>query len=136
MASIKKLSPPRPLIRRISSHTATQEEVNAGGPVVVVPPRMLVQRSASNYAGFAASIETARTELQSINLEDEGLASPQASTPATPGSPVTPQDTPSADTFAFAFDIDGVLIRGGRPIPEAIEAMKMLNGENEYGIRV
>jgi len=41
-----------------------------------------------------------------------------------------------ADDFAFAFDIDGVLIRGGRPIPEAIEAMKVLNGENEFGIKV
>jgi ribonucleotide monophosphatase NagD (HAD superfamily) len=28
------------------------------------------------------------------------------------------------------------LIRGGRPIPEAIEAMKVLNGENEYGMKV
>ena len=45
-------------------------------------------------------------------------------------------DIPTADSFAFAFDIDGVLIRGGRPIPEAIEAMKVLNGENEYGMKV
>ncbi|KAJ6005001.1 hypothetical protein N7540_012800 [Penicillium herquei] len=38
--------------------------------------------------------------------------------------------------FALAFDIDGVLMRGGKPIPEAIEAMKYINGENPYGIRV
>jgi len=43
---------------------------------------------------------------------------------------------PSADSFAFAFDIDGVLIRGGRPIPEAMEAMRILNGENEYGVKM
>jgi hypothetical protein len=28
------------------------------------------------------------------------------------------------------------LVRGGRAIPEAIQAMKVLNGENEYGIQV
>jgi ribonucleotide monophosphatase NagD (HAD superfamily) len=42
----------------------------------------------------------------------------------------------SPGKFAFAFDIDGVLLRGGKVIPEAIEAMKMLNGDNEYGIKV
>jgi hypothetical protein len=55
---------------------------------------------------------------------------------ATPGTPATPPETSVTDKYAYAFDIDGVLIRGGRPIPEAIEAMKMLNGENEYGIKV
>ena len=40
------------------------------------------------------------------------------------------------DKYAYAFDIDGVLIRGGKPIPEAIETMKVLNGENQYGIKV
>ena len=41
-----------------------------------------------------------------------------------------------ADTFVFVFDIDGVLVRGGKPIPEAIEAMQVLNGKNKYGISV
>jgi hypothetical protein len=31
---------------------------------------------------------------------------------------------------------DGVLIRGGKVLPEAVEAMKLLNGENEFGIKV
>ncbi|KAK3682892.1 HAD-like domain-containing protein [Podospora appendiculata] len=64
---------------------------------------------------------------------------------SSPGSPVSPATDPTTpviadpdvvDNFAFAFDIDGVLIRGGKPIPEAIEAMKVLNGENEYGIKI
>lgn len=64
-------------------------------------------------------------------------ATPEESGPTTPITPVTPLDgLPSADTFAFAFDIDGVLVRGGQAIPEAIEAMKMLNGENKYGVKV
>lgn len=55
----------------------------------------------------------------------------------TPPSPLSPPiDKPVADSFVFAFDIDGVLVRGGRAIPEAIQAMKVLNGENEYGIQV
>ncbi|KAK7429655.1 hypothetical protein QQZ08_003850 [Neonectria magnoliae] len=53
---------------------------------------------------------------------------------ASPISP--PTDQLVADEFVFAFDIDGVLVRGGRAIPEAIEAMKVLNGENEFGIKV
>ncbi len=51
-------------------------------------------------------------------------------------TPITPAETTVTDSYAFAFDIDGVLIRGGKVIPEAVEAMKVLNGENEYGIEV
>jgi len=118
--------------------TATKEEVGKG-PVVVVPERLLqVQRSQSYHGGggFAASMSSAREELNNLDLEEDALISPSTSTPMSPASPKTPEDTPSADSFAFAFDIDGVLIRGGRPIPEAIEAMRMLNGENEYNVKV
>lgn len=52
-------------------------------------------------------------------------------------TPISPIDSSAvADSFVFAFDIDGVLVRGGRPIPEAIEAMKVLDGENEYGMKM
>lgn len=52
-------------------------------------------------------------------------------------TPISPLDSSViADSFVFAFDIDGVLVRGGRPIPEAIEAMKVLDGENEYGMKM
>lgn len=98
---------------------------------------MAANRSQSHHGSFAASLSQARSELLAKNLVDETASSPAISSPATPQTPATPtEDAESADTFAFAFDIDGVLIRGGRPIPEAIEAMKMLNGENEYGIRM
>lgn len=39
-------------------------------------------------------------------------------------------------SYAFAFDIDGVLIRGPDTIPQAAEALRMLNGENKYNIKV
>jgi hypothetical protein len=65
------------------------------------------------------------------------LSPTQSATPSTPSTePVSPLGDLVADSFAFAFDIDGVLIRGGRAIPEAVEAMKVLNGKNEYGIKM
>lgn len=88
------------------------------GPTVVVPPQHLMAPSGASE--IASGFETARHRLES-----------DASSPG-----VTPPETAVTDKYAYAFDIDGVLIRGGRPIPEAIEAMKMLNGENEYGIKV
>ncbi|QLQ82272.1 hypothetical protein HG537_0H00330 [Torulaspora globosa] len=39
-------------------------------------------------------------------------------------------------SYAFAFDIDGVLVRGPETIPQAPEALRMLNGENKYNIKV
>lgn len=39
-------------------------------------------------------------------------------------------------SYAFCFDIDGVILRGPDIIPEAIEAMKLLDGQNKYNIKV
>ncbi|KAG9194175.1 HAD superfamily hydrolase-like protein [Alternaria panax] len=105
--------------RRLSSGEATIENIKMG-PTVVVPPQHLM--APSKASEIASAFETARHHLDSA---------------VSPGSPgYTPPETSVTDKYAFAFDIDGVLIRGGRPIPEAVEAMKMLNGENEYGIVV
>jgi len=73
---------------------------------------------------------------ETLSHFDGSTPSSPSLTPLTPISPLVPGETELADDFAFAFDIDGVLIRGGEPIPEAVEAMKVLNGENEYGIKV
>lgn len=104
--------------RRLSSDEATRESINRG-PTVVVPPKHLM--APSDASEVATAMETARHHVEE---------------PATPGTPPTPPQTIVTDKYAFAFDIDGVLIRGGKPIPEAIEAMKALNGQNEYGIKV
>ncbi|RDA87502.1 hypothetical protein CP532_1614 [Ophiocordyceps camponoti-leonardi (nom. inval.)] len=85
-------------------------------------------------------VEALPADVEPIVSSDSAPSSPElASTPSegsvpTPGSPIVPISV--ADSFAFAFDIDGVLVRGGKPIPEAIEAMKVLNGGNEYGIQI
>lgn len=72
----------------------------------------------------------------SPDLSASGDASPRSlASPLT--GPITPiPDLEVTDNFAFAFDIDGVLVRGGTPIPEAIEAMKVLNGDNDFGVSV
>jgi len=66
-------------------------------------------------------------EVVSSASEEE---SPQVDTPSSTPPIVT------SDDFALAFDIDGVFIKGGEPIPEALEAMKYINGGNPYGIKV
>ena len=72
-------------------------------------------------------------ELARHNLAaGEELPTPDTSGPGTPeegGAKIT-------DDYAFAFDIDGVLIKGGEVIPEAIDAMRVLNGENEFDVKV
>lgn len=100
---------------------------------------------ASSSASFIHEMSVARQELDALTMN----SSPEPSLPASAGSslegspasalaPTTPTGAamPVADGFAYAFDIDGVLIRGGRAIPEAVEAMKYLNGENEFGITI
>lgn len=110
--------------------------------------------SASSFAEtFSAARQKVNKDLKELADLEEGpspgseptstpaLSASGVSTPASAATPLTGPITPVldqtvADDFAFAFDIDGVLIRGGSPIPEAIEAMRVLNGENEYGVRV
>ncbi|KAK4636015.1 hypothetical protein CLAFUW4_00318 [Fulvia fulva] len=111
---------PKKQLRRLSSQDATLNSLNLRSPTVVVPPKHLMAPSDAHET--AAAFEMARHELEDAN----GPASPLA----------TPPETTVTDKFAFAFDIDGVLIRGGRPIPEAVEAMQVLNGKNEFGIKV
>ena len=72
----------------------------------------------------AAAMEMAKNRLARLSLGQEI------------SRPTTPPPSAFTDKYAFAFDIDGVLIRGGKPIPEAIEALKVLNGRNAYGIKI
>jgi len=121
MSQSDVLPPSRPrTIRRLSSRDATQEALSLRSPTVVVPPKHLMAPSDAHE--MAAAMELARHELEEF------------STPLS--NPETPMETSVTDKYAFAFDIDGVLIRGGRPIPEAIEAMQVLNGKNAYGIKM
>lgn len=112
---------PRSTVRRLSSATADFKDLSLG-PHVVVPPKQM--HSPSDAHETAAALALAKHRLKDPASSDGTV------------TPSTPPETTTTDSYAFAFDIDGVLIRGGRPIPEAIEAMKVLNGQNEYGIKV
>lgn len=114
--------PTRPTkqLKRRSSGDATVDILSLRSSTVAVPPKHLMAPSEAHET--AAALEHARDEIEDVE-------SPSS-------SPATPPETTVTDKFAFAFDIDGVLIRGGKAIPEAIEAMQVLNGKNEYGIKV
>lgn len=43
---------------------------------------------------------------------------------------------PRVASYAFCFDIDGVILRGPDTIPVAKDAIRMLNGDNKYNIKV
>ena len=113
------VAPARPGIRRISSLTATHEDL-AIGPSVVVPPKHMMAPSDAHET--AVAMEMAKCHMEETSSGDS--------------APPTPPASAVTDSYAYAFDIDGVLIRGGQPIPEAVEAMRMLNGDNEWGVKV
>jgi len=94
------------------------------GPTLVAPPQFLDQPSDAHDTALA--MEMAKHRLA------DGEETPPETGPSTP----TEGAQPITDKFAYAFDIDGVLIRGGEVIPEAIQAMKLLNGQNTYNIKV
>ena len=95
------------------------------GPAVVAPPQFLEKPSDAHDTALA--MEMAKYHL----AEGEEVTPPETG----PHTPVEGTQ-PITDRFAFAFDIDGVLIRGGKVIPAAIQAMKLLNGQNTYNIKV
>jgi hypothetical protein len=111
--------PPTPSGIRTRSSMAPTRENMATLPMVLLPSRDDVPGNAHETA---AAMNVAKQHIDTVG---SGSSTPEA-----------PSETATADTYAFAFDIDGVLIRGGKPIPEAIQAMKMLNGQNEWGIKV
>ncbi|KAJ0423799.1 HAD-like domain-containing protein [Aspergillus carlsbadensis] len=97
---------------------------------LILPPKHLIATSEAQKT--AVEMEQARKHLDYNSSPQDG--SPLAESTLT--SPFIPSARPTTDEFALAFDIDGVLIRGGKPIPAAVEAMKYINGENPYGIRI
>jgi hypothetical protein len=117
--------------RRLSNNAAERADLFTG-PNVLVPPKHLM--ASSQPADLAVEMEMAKQRMESDASSTASAESPLAVSPAT--TPLIPASTTTTDEFALAFDIDGVLIRGGKPIPAAIEAMKYINGDNPYGVKV
>lgn len=107
---------------RLDSLDTTRADLY-GGPNVVLPPKH-----------FMAPDHISKPPNMTKNHPEEIVSSEDDTSPIN-----TPMSTPpmvTSDDFALAFDIDGVLIKGGKPIPEAVDAMKYINGENPYGVKV
>lgn len=96
------------------------------GPNVVVPPKDLIPPTDPEISAIEREMAKQRPQ------ENE----PSGENPVANASPIAKQPVATADEFAFAFDIDGVLMKGGQPIPEAVDALKYINGENPYGVKV
>jgi hypothetical protein len=92
--------------------------------------------ASSDAADFPVEMERAKERLNSDTSVSSDESSPQAASPATSPSIPAASENVTTDEFALAFDIDGVLLRGGKPIPAAVEALKYINGKNPYGIKV
>ena len=108
--------------RRLSATKAVEDALGATRAATVVVPASRRPSVEGEASLVASTIELARRQLEGLTTAD--IASK------------IPEKTEVTDAFAFAFDIDGVLIKGGKPIPAAVEAMKMLNGQNNRGIKV
>ncbi|KAJ5808428.1 phosphatase [Penicillium riverlandense] len=112
-------------VRRLNSLDAARADLY-GGPNVGLPPKHLMASFSHDHDIPAPEMTKSPTDDE-VSSEEE---SPQVATPLSTPPMIT------SDDFALAFDIDGVLIRGGQPIPAAVDAMKYINGENPYGITV
>lgn len=115
-------------LRRDSSPLEADRADFKEGSNVIAPPRYITDPSRNSvFHSNNTMVTDPVTSDTSSSYEGD---SSQVTTPLTTPTTVTSSD------FAFAFDIDGVLVRGGQPIPEAVQAMKYINGENPYGVKV
>ena len=118
--SVHTMAAPTASVRRLSSADAKRCDLYSG-PTVIAPPENMKPPCDAN--GTATRLERAR---KSIDESASDRATPEAEQP----------DPSSTDKFAIAFDIDGVLLKGGKALPESIGAMKYINGDNPYGVRM
>lgn len=118
-------------VRRWSSMDPSRADLY-GGPSVTVPPRYLMASSATEHHEDTMHMDFTRQHLEEEFSSDDATAiTPRMGSPVNNRPPIT-----NADDFALAFDIDGVLVKGGQPIPSAVEALRYINGENPYGVKV
>lgn len=103
-----------------SSLDATRADLY-GGPNVVMPPKHRMASTSERDSIIASPV----TSDEKVSSEDSPRTTPMSTPPMI-----------TSDDFALAFDIDGVFVRGGKAIPQAHDAMKYINGENPYGIKV
>lgn len=109
-------------VRRLSSVDANRSDLY-NGPIVIGPPE--------NVKEPCDTDETA-TELERAKRSLDEAASDSGVSEVGPEHP----DLRITDKFAIAFDIDGVLVKGGKALPVSLDAMKYINGSNPYGVKM
>ncbi|KAL2854913.1 HAD-like domain-containing protein [Aspergillus pseudoustus] len=116
-------------VRRLSNDLIQPSDLYSNRNVVIHPRHL---KAPSEAQETAVEIELAKEHLDYDSSSMEGSTSAESP----PSSPPFPAASTTTDQFALAFDIDGVLIKGGESIPGAVEAMKYINGANPHGIKV
>ncbi|KAJ5709672.1 hypothetical protein N7493_009963 [Penicillium malachiteum] len=98
-------------------------------------PSMKERRSSRN--SFGTSLPIPRSPRHS-RLGSQRTGRPEVTRDilASQVQDMSKEKVEAAKNMAFAFDIDGVLAHGPEPIEEAKAALKILNGENELGIKI
>ncbi|CAI7568877.1 unnamed protein product [Penicillium glandicola] len=98
-------------------------------------PSMKDRRGSRN--SFGTSLPIPRSpRLSRLSSVQRGAPSVSRDILASQVQDINKEKTAKAKNMAFAFDIDGVLAHGNHAIEEAKVALKMLNGDNELGIRI
>lgn len=110
-------------VRRLSSVDANRSDLYSG-PIVVGPPENLEETCDADET--AIELERAKKSLDET-ASDSGISEV---------APEHPEDLHITDKFAIAFDIDGVLVKGGKPLPASLDAMRYINGKNPYGVKM
>lgn len=107
-------------VRRLSNADAKRSDLYEG-PIVLTPLEKLK---------FPCDADKTATSFEEAKLSLDESASDQDF------SEVEHPDENTTDKFAIAFDIDGVLMKGGKPLPASVDAMRYINGDNPYKMKM
>lgn len=99
-------------------------------------PSMKERRGSRNSFGTSLPIPRSPRVSRLSTVQTAGAPSVSHDLLASQVQDMSKEKVAAAKNMSFVFDIDGVLAHGTEPIPEAKEALKILNGDNELGIKI
>lgn len=117
-------------VRRRSSLDTSRSDLYDGWQVIVPPDQVEALYDADETA---TALEEAKQHLDAATSTE---GSPAITPPVSQESPRPESRIGTTDKFALAFDIDGVLVKGGEALPASIQAMRYINGDNPFGVKV
>lgn len=99
-------------------------------------PSMRDRRGSRNSFGTSLPIPRSPRVSRLSSVYKAGSPSVTRDLLASQVQDMSKEKVEAAKNMSFVFDIDGVLAHGNEPIEQAKEALKMLNGDNELGIKI